>query len=41
MSHLHPQVTKDGVTTSEPFSLDMRWDYKLFAAPTKWAVGAW
>lgn len=35
------KVTKDGVTISEPFALDMKWDYKLFAAPTKWAVGAW
>lgn len=35
------KVTATGVTISEPFALDMRWDYKLFAAPTKWAVGAW
>lgn len=35
------KVTKDGVNISEPFALDMKWDYKLFAAPTKWAVGAW
>ncbi|KAF5837899.1 20S proteasome beta subunit, type 4 [Dunaliella salina] len=35
------KATKDGVTVSEPFSLDTRWDYKLFAQPTKWAVGAW
>lgn len=35
------RVTKAGVTVSEPFSLDMRWDYKLFAKPTQWAVGAW
>ncbi|GLC46596.1 hypothetical protein PLESTB_001221700 [Pleodorina starrii] len=30
-----------GVSISEPFALDMRWDYKMFAQPTKWAVGAW
>lgn len=35
------KVTKAGVSISEPFALDMRWDYKLFAAPTKWAVGCW
>ncbi|KXZ44882.1 hypothetical protein GPECTOR_61g835 [Gonium pectorale] len=35
------KVTGEGVSISEPFALDMRWDYKLFAAPTKWAVGAW
>lgn len=34
-------VTKDGVKISEPFALDMAWDHKLFANPTKWAVGAW
>lgn len=35
------KVTKAGVTVSQPFALDMRWDYKLFAKPTEWAVGAW
>lgn len=35
------KVTAAGVNISEPFSLDMKWDYKLFAAPTKWAIGAW
>ena len=35
------QVTKDGVSISEPFALDVKWDYKMFSAPTKWAVGAW
>ncbi|KAG2492385.1 hypothetical protein HYH03_009333 [Edaphochlamys debaryana] len=30
-----------GVSISEPFALDVRWDYKKFAEPTKWAVGAW
>jgi 20S proteasome subunit beta 7 len=34
-------VTKDGVTISEPFALDSKWDYKIFANPTKWATGAW
>mmetsp|Transcript_18024 Transcript_18024/g.30808 ORF Transcript_18024/g.30808 Transcript_18024/m.30808 type:complete len:286 (-) Transcript_18024:337-1194(-) len=34
-------ATASGVKVSEPFALDMRWDYKLFAEPTKWAVGAW
>ncbi len=33
--------TEGGVSISEPFALDMRWDYKMFAQPTKWAVGAW
>jgi 20S proteasome subunit beta 7 len=35
------KVTKEGVTISEPFALDMKWDYSLFSQPTKWAVGAW
>lgn len=35
------RVTEAGVTISQPFALDMRWDYQLFAAPTKWAVGSW
>ena len=35
------RVTKAGVSISEPFALDMKWDHKLFANPTKWAVGAW
>ena len=30
-----------GVEVSEPFCLDMKWDYELFRAPTKHAVGAW
>ena len=34
-------TTAGGVTISEPFALDMKWDYKLFAAPTKWAIGSW
>lgn len=38
---LLPQVTKDGVSISEPFALDVKWDYKMFSQPTKWAVGAW
>jgi 20S proteasome subunit beta 7 len=35
------KVTKDGVSISEPYALDVKWDYKMFAQPTKWAVGAW
>jgi 20S proteasome subunit beta 7 len=35
------KVTKDGVSISEPFALDVKWDYKMFSQPTKWAVGAW
>jgi 20S proteasome subunit beta 7 len=35
------KVTKGGITISEPFALDLAWDHKLFANPTKWAVGAW
>jgi 20S proteasome subunit beta 7 len=35
------QVTKDGVTISEPFALDVKWDFKAFTEPTKWAVGTW
>eukprot|EP00798_Chlamydomonas_sp_ICE-L_P020095 gene20095-26813_t len=35
------KCTTTGVNISEPFSLDMKWDYKLFAAPTKWAIGSW
>jgi 20S proteasome subunit beta 7 len=35
------KVTEKGVDISEPFALDMKWDHKLFARPTKWAVGAW
>jgi 20S proteasome subunit beta 7 len=35
------QVTSAGVTISEPFALDMKWDHKHFADPTKWALGSW
>eukprot|EP00878_Enallax_costatus_P001192 GHUV01001334.1.p1 GENE.GHUV01001334.1~~GHUV01001334.1.p1 ORF type:complete len:295 (+),score=67.89 GHUV01001334.1:220-1104(+) len=35
------KVTNDGVTISEPYALDVKWDYKMFTQPTKWAVGAW
>jgi 20S proteasome subunit beta 7 len=35
------KVTEAGVTISEPFSLETKWDYATFSAPTKWAVGAW
>lgn len=35
-------VTEDqGVQIGEPFALETRWDYRAFAAPTKWAIGAW
>lgn len=36
------RATKDGgVSIGEPFALDTTWDYKAFARPTKWAIGAW
>lgn len=35
------KATPGGVTIGEPFALDTKWDYKAFAAPTKWAIGAW
>jgi 20S proteasome subunit beta 7 len=35
------QVTKDGVSISEPFALDVKWDYKMFTKATPWAVGNW
>lgn len=36
------RATKDGTTAvGEPFALDTAWDYKAFARPTKWAIGAW
>ena len=35
------KVTKEGVTISEPFALDTKWDYKLFANPSAAAVGTW
>mmetsp|Transcript_32829 Transcript_32829/g.72515 ORF Transcript_32829/g.72515 Transcript_32829/m.72515 type:complete len:292 (+) Transcript_32829:183-1058(+) len=35
------KVTGSGVHISQPFSLDMKWDFAKFAEPTKWAVGAW
>lgn len=35
------KVTASGTTISEPFCLDMKWDYDLFKQPTKHAVGAW
>lgn len=35
------KVTSAGVTISEPFALDMKWDHKHFADPTKWALGSW
>lgn len=35
------KVTKEGVSISDAFSLETKWDHKLFAKPTEWAVGAW
>mmetsp|Transcript_29009 Transcript_29009/g.53308 ORF Transcript_29009/g.53308 Transcript_29009/m.53308 type:complete len:282 (-) Transcript_29009:240-1085(-) len=35
------KVTAEKVVISEPFALNVRWDYKLFEKPTEWAVGAW
>lgn len=35
------KVTKDGVSISEPFALETRWDYKLFKDPSANAVGTW
>lgn len=35
------KVTDAGVSISEPFALQTKWDYTMFSAPTKWAVGAW
>lgn len=35
------KVTKDGVTISEPYALDVKCNFKMFSQPTKWAVGAW
>lgn len=35
------KVTAEGVDVSAPFALDMNWNFKLFAQPTKWAIGAW
>lgn len=35
------KVTKDGSSVSEPFSLETKWDYKLFENPSAKAVGTW
>lgn len=35
------KATKDGVSIGEPFALETNWDLRAFAAPTKWAIGAW
>ncbi|GAX82394.1 hypothetical protein CEUSTIGMA_g9822.t1 [Chlamydomonas eustigma] len=35
------KATASGITITEPFCLDVKWDYELFKQPTKWAVGAW
>ena len=41
-AHMHcSQITKEGVSLSEPFALETRWDYSKFSQPTQWAVGAW
>lgn len=38
---LHAQVTAEGVSISEPFALDVKWDYEMFKQPTKFSAGAW
>jgi len=35
------KITPEGVTISDPFSLDMKWDYKHFENPSLNAVGTW
>lgn len=35
------KVTKDGVSISEPFALETKWDYKRFADPSANAAGTW
>lgn len=35
------KVTKDGATISEPFSLDVKWDYAHFQNPALNATGTW
>jgi 20S proteasome subunit beta 7 len=35
------KATAAGTTVSEPFTLDMKWDYKVFKEPTKFSIGAW
>lgn len=35
------KVTAGGVQSSEPFALAVNWEHKMFAQPTKWAIGAW
>jgi 20S proteasome subunit beta 7 len=35
------KVTASGVDVSEPFALDTKWDYKLFANPSANAPGTW
>jgi 20S proteasome subunit beta 7 len=34
-------VTGEGVKIGEAFALETSWDLRAFAAPTKWAIGAW
>jgi 20S proteasome subunit beta 7 len=35
------KATGAAATIGEPFALETKWDYRAFAAPTKWAIGAW
>ena len=35
------KATAGGVSIGEAFALETAWDYRAFAAPTKWAIGAW
>ena len=35
------KVTEEGVTISEPFALETKWDYKRFADPSANAPGTW
>ncbi len=35
------KVTAEGTSVSEPFRLDVKWDYELFKNPTRFSVGAW
>ena len=39
--HRRRQVTAEGVSVSEPFALDTKWDYALFRDPSANAVGTW
>jgi len=35
------KITAEGVTISDPFSLDVKWDYKHFENPSLNAIGTW